>query len=90
MRVTHQAVYLRLQARVDAGEGAQRIARSKALMPALSVLLSTMSISQARVPSAIPAVSVFGTVRMALAEGAAEWHAAAIHAAVETLSVRAH
>jgi hypothetical protein len=56
----HQAVYLRLQAREDAAVVIPRIARSKALMPALSVQLSTLNINQARVPSAIPAGSVFG------------------------------
>jgi hypothetical protein len=88
--VIHQAVHLRLLGVVLAEGAGLLTQRSRDSMPALSVRLLTANINRARVPSAITGGSVFGTVRLALAEGAAEWLAVVIRAVVETLSVLAH
>jgi uncharacterized membrane protein len=62
---------------------------SKVLMQALSVQLLTANNNQARVPSAIPAVSVFGIQVMDHREAEEGWLAVGIRVVVVMLSVYA-
>jgi hypothetical protein len=87
--VIHQAVHLRLLGVVLAEGAGLLTQRSRDSMPALSVRLLTANINRARVPSAITAVSVFGTRVMVRREAGEGWYAGVTVAVDETLSVHA-